>query len=377
MSTPLPPLNSARPLDPVDRPAPETAVVPLLRRIREQAALSGPDDEERAGPDDDSMAPAAEDTPADSTAVDGNLFMATAQAGRLPDGLRPPSAAFAVGAVLPTPHEDVLSSLPLQQGERQHGELLTGTVWDHTAQGRRADTARSVSVVPSARADAPSRSPLRAPVADAPTPPSNGSARPQRLPAALPVTEEPVAHRIVAEAVPAAAALSSGAAATEAPSADARPTVDHRLREPTDARSPALPLPSLVDTLSPAREPTVARHPDPRTPTSGTAFRSTAELDAQSVLPSLHRPVTVTVPFSSWGPGHQVTATWMQTVLPGVAPAAVTLRSSSDAAQRAVDGALTARDGGVPGGVEIHRADDAGDDREKRGNAPRLPEDEE
>ncbi|MBD8637748.1 MULTISPECIES: hypothetical protein [unclassified Stenotrophomonas] len=150
--------------------------------------------------------------------------------------------------------------------------------------------------------------------------------------------------------------------------------MDHRLREPADARSPALPLTSLVDTLSTARESTVSAHAAPRTRTPGTAFRSIAELKE---LPTLHRPVSVTVPFSSWGPGHQVTATWMPTAVPGTAPAAITLRSSSDAAQRAVDGALTARDGGVPGTVEIHRADDAHDDREKRGNVPRLPEDEE
>jgi hypothetical protein len=150
--------------------------------------------------------------------------------------------------------------------------------------------------------------------------------------------------------------------------------VDHRLREPADARSPALPLTSLVDTLSTARGFIAAAHAEPRTRTPGTAFRSIAELKE---LPILHRPVSVTVPFSSWGPGHQVTATWMQAVLPGTAPPAITLRSSSDAAQRAVDGALTARDGGVPGTVEIHRADDAHDDREKRGDVPRLPEDEE
>lgn len=157
----------------------------------------------------------------------------------------------------------------------------------------------------------------------------------------------------------------------------APPTVDHRLREPADARSPALPLTSLVDTVSMARESTVSAHADPRTRTPGTAFRSIAALKEQPAPLSLHRPVSVTVPFSSWGPGHQVTATWMQAMLPGTAPAAITLRSSSDAAQRAVDGALTARDGGVPGTVEIHRADDAHDDREKRGNVPRLPEDEE
>lgn len=382
MSTPLPALNAPRALDQLDRSAPDTSIVPLLRRIREQTVVFRPDDEERTGRDDDGMEPAAEDKPADSITVDGNLFLATAQARRLPDGLSPRSAPCAVGTVVSTTLEGMLSSIPPQQGEKQRGELSLrmpkGTaadpMRDDTMRGRRADTARPMGVVTSGLPDtpSPSPSPLPSPVADAPTRPSDGSARPQRLPDAPPVIGEPSAQRIVAAPVPAPAALSSDVAATGAP-----PAVDHRLREPADARSGALPLTSLVDTLSMARESTVSAHADPRTRTPGTAFRSIAALKEQPAPPSLHRPVSVTVPFSSWGPGHQVTATWMQAVLPGTAPAAITLRSSSDAAQRAVDGALTARDGGVPGTVEIHRADDAHDDREKRGNVPRLPEDEE
>lgn len=379
MSTPLPALNSPRAPDHLDRSAPDISVVPLLRRIREQAVVSGPDDEDRTGRDDDGMESAAEDKPADSITVDGNLFLATAQARRLPDGLSPRSAPCTVGTVVSTTLEGMLSSIPPQQGEKQRGELplrmpkgtAAGPVRDDTMRGRRADTAQPVGVVTSGLPDtpSPSPSPLPSPVADAPTRASDGSARPQRLPDAPPVIGEPSAQRIVAPPVPAPAALSPDVAETGAP-----PTVDHRLREPADARSPALPLTSLVDTLSTARESTVSAHAAPRTRTPGTAFRSIAELKE---LPTLHRPVSVTVPFSSWGPGHQVTATWMPTAVPGTAPAAITLRSSSDAAQRAVDGALTARDGGVPGTVEIHRADDAHDDREKRGNVPRLPEDEE
>ncbi len=382
MSTPLPALNSPRAPDHPDRCAPDTSVVPLLCRIREQVVVSGPDDEERTGRDEEGMEPAAEDKPVDSITVDGNLFLAIAQARRLPDGLIPRSAPCAVGTVLPTTPEGMLSSMLAQQREKQHGELPlrmpkgTGArpVLEDTTWGRRADTARSVGVVTSGLPYAlpPSPSPSPSPVADAPTRPSEGSARLQRVPDALPVIGEPSAQRIVAAPVPAPAALSSDVVATAAP-----PTVDHRLREPDVARSPAVPLTTLVDTLSTARELTVAGHAGSRTRTPGTAFRSTAELKEQPTLATLHRPVSVTVPFSSWGPGHQVTATWMQAVLPGNAPAAITLRSSSDAAQRAVDGALSARDGGVPGTVEIHRADDAHDDREKRGNVPRLPEDEE
>ena len=54
MSTPLPALNSQRAPDHLDRSAPDTSVVPLLRRIREQTVVSGPDDEERTSRDDDS-----------------------------------------------------------------------------------------------------------------------------------------------------------------------------------------------------------------------------------------------------------------------------------------------------------------------------------
>ena len=379
MSTPLPALNAPRVPDHLDRSAPDTSVVPLLHRIREQAVVSGFDDEERTGRDDDGMEPAADDKPADSITVDGNLFLTIAQARRVPNGLSPPSAACSVGTVSTTT-ERGLSSIPPQQSEKQRGELplrmprgtAPGSVRDDTTRGRRADTARPVSVVTSGLPDALSPSPSPSSVADAPTQPSYGSARPQPLPDARPVSGQPPAQGIGAAPVPTPAALSSDVAATGAP-----PTVDHRLREPADARSAALPLTSLVDTLSTAREFTAAGHADPRTPISGSAFRSIAALKEQPAPPSLHRPVSVTVPFSSWGPGHQVTATWMQTVLPGTAPAAITLRGSSDAAQRAVDGALSARDGGVPGTVEIHRADDAHDDREKRGNVPRLPEDEE
>lgn len=379
MSTPLPALNVPRAPDHLDRSAPDTSVVPLLRRIREQTVVSGPDDEESTSRDDDGMEPVAEDTPADSITADGNLFLASAQATRLSDGLIPRPAPGAVGTVVSTMLEAMLSSTPPQRMEKQRGELALrmpkGTAADPArddmTRGRRADTARPVGVVTSGLPDAPSPSASPSPslVADATTQPSDGSARPARLPDALPVSEEPSTQRSAAAPVPAPAALSSDVAATGAP-----PTVDHRLREPADARSPALPLTSLVDTLSTARGFIAAAHAEPRTRTPGTAFRSIAELKE---LPTLHRPVSVTVPFSSWGPGHQVTATWMQAVLPGTAPAAITLRSSSDAAQRAVDGALTARDGGVPGTVEIQRADGAHDDREKRGNVPGLPEDEE
>lgn len=53
---------------------------------------------------------------------------------------------------------------------------------------------------------------------------------------------------------------------------------------------------------------------------------------------------SVTVPFSSWGPGHQVTASWVPGTLPGVAGAGVTLRGSSDRVSSAVGVALEAAD---------------------------------
>ena len=94
--------------------------------------------------------------------------------------------------------------------------------------------------------------------------------------------------------------------------------------------------------------------------------------------PAQPREVTVTVPFTSWGQGHQVTAHWAPGAGPEAAPAGqhITLRGSSPAVIQAMDTALAAEGQPSEGLWQVDRTD--GDNPRDQRRAPaRRPSEEE
>lgn len=92
---------------------------------------------------------------------------------------------------------------------------------------------------------------------------------------------------------------------------------------------------------------------------------------------AMQRMATVSVPFSSWGPGHRVTASWLPGASGGLPAAPVFLRSSSDNAQRAIGAALAADEGMILGHLQVIAADAPEDGTSEHRAARHLPEDEE
>ena len=99
-----------------------------------------------------------------------------------------------------------------------------------------------------------------------------------------------------------------------------------------------------------------------------------AAANGQAVVQST---ASVTVPFSSWGPGHQVTASWVPGSLPGVAGAGVTLRGSSERVSSAVGRALEAADPLNTSAWRIQPGDAADDSSGRRTPQRTPPEDDE
>jgi len=99
------------------------------------------------------------------------------------------------------------------------------------------------------------------------------------------------------------------------------------------------------------------------------ALPAAAAMVTQERMPST---ASVTVPFSSWGPGHQVTASWIPSGMPGFAGTGVTLRSSSERVTNAVDAALETTDLLATSGWHV-QPDDASDDASEH-RMPRRPQ---
>ncbi len=92
---------------------------------------------------------------------------------------------------------------------------------------------------------------------------------------------------------------------------------------------------------------------------------------------AVQRNASVTVPFSSWGPGHQVTASWVPGSLAGIAGAGVTLRGSSERVSSAVGVALESADPLNTSAWRIQPGDAADDSSGRRTPQRTPPEDDE
>lgn len=88
------------------------------------------------------------------------------------------------------------------------------------------------------------------------------------------------------------------------------------------------------------------------------------------------RVTRVSVPFARWGPGHQVTASWVP-VAAGDPPGSITLRGSSESARRAIVSALADRDLAAAGGLQLAAADSTDDGTSGHRRAHHVPEDDE
>lgn len=115
------------------------------------------------------------------------------------------------------------------------------------------------------------------------------------------------------------------------------------------------------------------RRPGSQPPAAARADAPGADLPPAAA----QRMATVSVPFSSWGPGHRVTASWLPGAAAGLTAAPVFLRGSSENAQRAIDAALAADKGVTLGHLQVIAADAPEDGTSERRAARHMPEDEE
>lgn len=370
MSSPIPALNPARCHD---HPIPVAAVVPLSRRAQQSTDAPAEESLESVALPEEGADPAHE-LPDDLPAADGNLFVAGSvvvapramplgNALLLPADTRGPGRTVSGRYVLPmrAPAEPpAAKDTPAVQAQRR---LPSAERPAHPA--LQPDTG-----VPGG-GDAPGHaqgSPLRTPT---PAPMS-----PDVAPAFVPVARYPLAARVDPH-LPAR----GPAAATPLPATALGTLSDDRVAEPatspqhqtlqaaSEKQTPPLhaaghaPVPLHADG---------ARRPDGSLPTAKPDL-GRAELPAAVPAP---RIATVSVPFSSWGPGHQVTASWVPVAVSGQLPP-MTLRSTSESAQRAIGSALAASDPLAAGGLQLTMADSADDGTSGRRQGPDVPEDEE
>lgn len=347
MSSPLTALNSARSTESLP---PITPVVPLVRRVQQESNLPSrgfTDDALR--PDDSDDALQGQQAPPPTT-LDGNLFAAP---------MMLPAAAQALARAL-------------VRGPRSAAPM--------PAQAKaKADGTASTPLPPLQRMQG-------LPVALAATRASAAPLHRQPLPAT------PAAHSLALQPLPGAAASSAMEAARATPAAHAGPA-ERAARSAVTA--PAVPeaqrrarpaVPETSQPLQPGTEQAYTQdrtHPPADGPAHGPRQQGTLAASAHlaaarhAAASSAQRTTTVSVPFSSWGPGHQVTASWVSAGVPGQHPPTVSLRSSSDAAQQAVGDALASTDRLALGNLQISEADAADDGTPERRRARHEPEDDE
>ena len=389
MSSPIPALNPARSHDHAIAVA---AVVPLSRRAQQYAdALPGEPVERRAQSEE--RADKAHDLPDDLPIPDGNLF---AVAGRVeiasqamrhgseqplraatsgPARVRPDDAAVRAGRaasdrhVLAAPSPAMLPAAkgaPVAQESRAPLPTAGMAGVDESAGLEPERPLRSSPLLPAAKqapAGLANRHQLSGyPSVDMPAPP---------LPNVAPFD----ARAATSQTLP----LRSPPAAKDAPSI--QPLINGRAVEPAASpqhemppTSPDKPMPLLhAAGHAPAQLRTDGvRHPSSRL---AAARPGPAQAELAASGPA-QRMATVSVPFSSWGPGHQVTASWIPAAVPGQLPP-MTLRSSSESAQRAIGSALADSDLSAPGSLQLTAADSADDGTSERRQAHPVPEDEE
>lgn len=383
MSSPIPALNPARSHDPG---ATAATVVPLERRAQPFAEVFADAPAARRPPSDEHADGSSGTLDEPPVQLDGNLFVS---ASPVQEPLRHKDAAgwrslnmtlagqVAAGAVDVTEgRRGSVAPLPSPPSSAVMATLAARASGRHLPDTRAGDTTtlptRAVSVagdrgdasplLPSLASTLPSTKSLSAAHADS-RDPAAGSA----VATSLQVRDRPIDGS--AGAAPGDAATMPGARADEGGAAP------HGERRRAGAESA---MPSLHAAGNP-RSPSTA-HPAAadvsRQGGSATGSKSTPAFAAPPDLLPVQRVTSVSVPFSSWGPGHHVTATWVPSAVADPLPS-ITLRSSSDAARRAIGSALDASDPAVLGGLELAAADGADDGTSGHRRAHHVPEDDE
>lgn len=404
MSSPIPALNPARPHE---HPLPGAAVVPLSRRAQQSTDV--PADVPADAPFDSVPLPEedadpAHDMPADLPVPDGNLFVVAGSVEVAPRAMR-------LGSALR------LSADTGGSGRGRPDDAVVGT--GRSASGRQVLPMLAPAIPPAANG---------APVVQAENrqPPIGRMAQVARLPDAhvtrvhdrAPPTHvssllrSPPPSDVAPVEVPAEAPATPRAGASHAfplpfPASPPMHAPAARVDGPLPARGPGADVPSLATSIEPLPDQRVGdahstpRHTPPRAPDKPILLHAAGHPPAQLHTDQVRRPgvsvatakpdparaelpaaapaqriATVSVPFSSWGPGHHVTASWVPVAVSGQLPP-MTLRSSSESAQRAIGSALASSDLWAPGSLQLTAADSADDGTSGRRQAPDVPEDEE
>lgn len=367
MSSPIPALSPARSHD---HPTAVAALVPLSRRAQQDTdPLAGASAERRARQPEGTGIP--HDLRDDLPTPDGNPFAVVGRVDAAPQlvrhgkGLpldaatRVADAAAGAGGFASGRHDLSLRLPALPPAARADSHRLAGK---RTAEASRSPS-RDVLLVEDTAGPAdvlPLRSPASPPAIKDVLPalvdgrlPASGTAPATPTPSTPPPSDAP----FIADRADRAAAAAATSLQPEKP-----------------RTAPEQPMP-LLHAAGPA---TAQVHTGPvrrqgNGPAAAQPDPARAELPAAAPA---QRMATVSVPFSSWGPGHQVTASWIPAAVPGQLPP-MTLRSSSESAQRAIGSALAASDPLAPGSLQLTAADSADDGTSGRRQADYVPEDEE
>lgn len=372
MSPPIPALNPARS---PDHSIAVDAVVPLSRRAQQYADTLTDEAVERrpqAGEDADG----AEGLPDDLPLPDGNLF---AVAGRVafapqatPRGKASPlpAATSTAGQAWPD-HAAVGGGRP---ASGRHALTVQPPALPPAAKHAAAGLANAVPLAGNPMAATP---PLPAlDVAAVGTAAATQQALLPRSSARMPAPYDPLSARLDSgppAGAPAAAMPSpptSIGALLDGRVVDAAASPQHEL--PQGAAEKPVPL---LHAAGHAPAPLQGSEVRRQGVSVATAKPGPAPTELPAAAPT-QRIATVSVPFSSWGPGHHVTASWVPVAVSGQLPP-MTLRSTSESAQRAIGSALAASDALAPGGLQLTAADSADDGTSGRRQAPAVPEDEE
>ncbi|MGE6332977.1 hypothetical protein [Stenotrophomonas sp. NPDC077659] len=194
--------------------------------------------------------------------------------------------------------------------------------------------------------------------ASAPVPADTVTARMAGLPLAVP-TAAPAGAPVTTAAQASTQQASTHSPLTPAPEAPAKIAARTATRrvEPGDAPPPQVPQRAATPARAPLQTPS---HDSRRTASQAAATAGSA--------PVVDTGTRITVPFTRYGPGHQVTAHW------GGGSAGLRLHSSSERSHRAVVAALEQH--GVPGHTQVEASHGMGDDTPSRGGPRYLPPEE-
>lgn len=404
MSSPIPALNPARSHD---HPSAGAAVVSLSRRAQQStdAPPDAPPDAPLDGmPPPEEGADATQDVPDDLPVPDGNLFVVAGSVEVAPRAMRLGSAlrvsADTGGSGRGRPDDAVVGTGRSASG--RHVLPMLAPAMPPVANGASVVQAEN-RLPPTGRMAQLARLP------DAHVTRVHDRARPTHVSSLL---RSPPPSDVAPVEVPAEAPATPRAGASHAfplpfPASPPMHAPAARVDGPLPARGPAADVPSLATSIEPLPDQRVGdahstpRHTPPRAPDKPMLLHAAGHPPAQLHTDQVRRPgvsvatakpdparaelpaaapaqriATVSVPFSSWGPGHQVTASWIPAAASSQMPP-MTLRSSSESAQRAIGSALASSDLWAPGSLQLTAADSADDGTAGHRQARHVPEDEE